>query len=310
MDPSPRCAGARNVRGRRKRSGPRNCLAARGVARRLARALRTSRTGSSGRRASQNRQAFAQRAEGERRPSGRLGASLCAVASRSPPRPKSSRCASGSTRPRASRRATTSRRARTCSRCARTRAAGAPRFAAALGPRAGVVRSGGGIGERAADQRARGDGRERPAFRDAFRARRCIVPASGFYEWASRGDFRQPYWIAPNDGAPFGIAGLWERWIAPDGARLESCALLTTAANARIADAARPHARDPRAGRLRGLARSRARRRRRSPELLAPLASDALALRPVGTRVNRVENDDAALLDAVPEPPRQPSLFG
>ena len=44
-------------------------------------------------------------------------------------------------------------------------------------------------------------------------------------------------------------------------------------------------------------------------ELLAPLASDALALRPVGTRVNRVENDDAALLDAVPEPPRQPSLF-
>src|SRR5437762_2549562 len=44
----------------------------------------------------------------------------------------------------------------------------------------------------------------RPAFRDAFRARRCIVPASGFYEWADRGDFRQPYWIAPGDGAPLG----------------------------------------------------------------------------------------------------------
>src|SRR5262245_10994329 len=53
---------------------------------------------------------------------------------------------------------------------------------------------------------------ERPAFRDAFRARRCIVPASGFYEWADLGGYRQPYWIARPDGAYFGIAGLWGRW--------------------------------------------------------------------------------------------------
>src|SRR3989442_10476943 len=51
----------------------------------------------------------------------------------------------------------------------------------------------------------------RSAFREAFRTRRCIVPATGFYEWADRGGFRQPYWIAPDDGAPFGIAGVWER---------------------------------------------------------------------------------------------------
>jgi len=149
---------------------------------------------------------------------------------------------------------------------------------------------------------------ERRAFRDAFRARRCIVPASGFFEWAKRGDFRQPYWIAPKDGAPFGIAGLWECWIAPDGARVESCALLTTAANARVAElhdrmpailAPQDHAAwlDP-TREVAALA-----------ELLAPLPSDSLAFRAVGTRVNRVENDDAALLDAVPEPPRQPSLF-
>jgi len=148
----------------------------------------------------------------------------------------------------------------------------------------------------------------RPAFRDAFRQRRCIVPASGFYEWANRGDFRQPYWIAPNDGMPFGIAGLWERWSAPDGARLESCALLTTAANARVAEL---HDRMPAilapadyAAWLdpgRGVAAL--------SELLAPVASGALALRPVGTRVNRVENDDAACLDAVPEPPRQQTLL-
>src|SRR5262245_47711696 len=149
----------------------------------------------------------------------------------------------------------------------------------------------------------------RPALRDAFRSRRCIVPASGFYEWASRGDFRQPYWIAPHDGGPWGIAGLWERWIAPDGARLESCALLTTAANARIADL---HDRMPAI-----LATPADYAAWLDPAqdgaalagLLAPLASDALELRPVGTRVNRVENADPALLDAVPEPPHQPSLF-
>jgi putative SOS response-associated peptidase YedK len=149
---------------------------------------------------------------------------------------------------------------------------------------------------------------ERPAFRDAFRARRCIVPASGFYEWADLGGYRQPYWIAPRDGALLGIAALWERWIAPDGARLESCALLTTAANERIAQL---HDRMPAI-----LARGDyaawldpERDLAALAELLAPLAPDALALRPVGTRVNRVDNDDPALLDAVPEPPRQASLF-
>jgi putative SOS response-associated peptidase YedK len=148
----------------------------------------------------------------------------------------------------------------------------------------------------------------RPAFREAFRARRCIVPASGFYEWASRGDFRQPYWIAPGDGAPWGIAGLWERWTAPSGAQLESCALLTTAANARIADL---HDRMPAilAPADYAVWLDAATDTAALAALLAPLGSDALELRPVGTRVNRVENDDAALLDAVPEPPRQPSLF-
>ena len=148
----------------------------------------------------------------------------------------------------------------------------------------------------------------RPAFRDAFRARRCIVPANGFYEWADLGGYRQPYWIAPPGGALFGIAGIWERWTAPDGARLESCALLTTAANERIAAL---HDRMPAI-----LAPAQyaawldpAQDVAALGALLAPLASDALALRPVGTRVHRLENDDPSLLDAVPEPPRQASLF-
>jgi len=149
---------------------------------------------------------------------------------------------------------------------------------------------------------------EKPAFRDAFRARRCIVPASGFYEWADLGGYRQPYWIAPPDGSLFGIAGLWERWTAPDGGRLESCALLTTAASARIAAL---HDRMPAilAPEQYALWLDPAREAAELAGLLAPLPSDALALRPVGTRVNRIENDDPALLDAVPEPPRQASLF-
>src|SRR5262249_36503826 len=122
---------------------------------------------------------------------------------------------------------------------------------------------------------------QRPAFRDAFRARRCIVPASGFYEWAQRGDFRQPYWIAVHDGAPFGIAGLWDRWTAPSGALLESCALLTVAANARIAEL---HDRMPAILAPDAYAAwlDPAREVAALAALLAPLASDALALRPVG----------------------------
>ncbi len=149
---------------------------------------------------------------------------------------------------------------------------------------------------------------QRPAFRDAFRARRCIVPASGFYEWADRGDFHQPYWIAPHDGGLLGIAGLWERWVAPDGARLESCALLTTAANARVAEL---HDRMPAILAPHDYAAwlDPAREIAALAALLAPLAPDALFARPVGTRVNRIENDDAACLEAVAEPPRQPSLF-
>jgi putative SOS response-associated peptidase YedK len=59
-------------------------------------------------------------------------------------------------------------------------------------------------------------GSEKPAFRDAFRLRRCIVPASGFYRWRSRGGGpKQLYLIHRRDGAPMGLAGLWELWTDP-----------------------------------------------------------------------------------------------
>jgi putative SOS response-associated peptidase YedK len=73
---------------------------------------------------------------------------------------------------------------------------------------------------------------EKPAFRAAFKARRCLIPASGFYEWqATGGKHKQPYHIRMRDGQPFAFAGLWERWLA-EGEPVETCAILTTTPNA------------------------------------------------------------------------------
>jgi len=74
---------------------------------------------------------------------------------------------------------------------------------------------------------------EKPSFRVAFRRRRCLVVADGFYEW-QRGVLahkKQPFYFRLKNGQPFAFAGLWEHWKAPDGEVIESCTILTTAAN-------------------------------------------------------------------------------
>jgi len=73
--------------------------------------------------------------------------------------------------------------------------------------------------------------REKPAFRNAFRRRRCLVPANGFYEWQRREDRKQPYYIRMRDERIFAFAGLWDRWEGEEGSVVETCAILTTAAN-------------------------------------------------------------------------------
>jgi putative SOS response-associated peptidase YedK len=75
---------------------------------------------------------------------------------------------------------------------------------------------------------------EKPSFRQALRARRCIIPASGFYEWRTEGKARLPYYIHRRDGEVLSLAGLWERWTPPAGAPLETCTILTTAANSLV----------------------------------------------------------------------------
>lgn len=73
---------------------------------------------------------------------------------------------------------------------------------------------------------------EKPAFRSAFRHRRCLIPADGYYEWKSVQGRKQPYYFSMKDGNPFCFAGLWERWQPADGAPMESCTIITTSANA------------------------------------------------------------------------------
>jgi putative SOS response-associated peptidase YedK len=72
---------------------------------------------------------------------------------------------------------------------------------------------------------------EKPSFRAAFKRRRCLIPASGFYEWQKQGKTKQPIYITPANGEMFALAGLWESWQGTDGSELESCTIVTTTPN-------------------------------------------------------------------------------
>jgi len=139
---------------------------------------------------------------------------------------------------------------------------------------------------------------EKPSFRAAFRRGRCLVPASGFYEWKKVAGRKQPYYVHPAGADLFAFAGLTERGNGPDGP-VRSCAIITTDANER----------------MRGI-------HDRMPVILEPKDYDAwldpaipgsdalkallrpcpdamIAAHPVSTRVNTPKNDDEALLEPV-----------
>jgi len=140
---------------------------------------------------------------------------------------------------------------------------------------------------------------EKPAFRSAFRHRRCLVPADGFYEWKKLDGTKQPYRIGLEGDAPFAFAGLWEVWDGPEGA-VRSFTIVTTDASAAIADI---HDRMPVILPPRHFAGWIA--EDTPPEVLLAMlgpyeghAEDGGPLRayPVSSRVNNVRNDDADLL--------------
>ncbi|HSA58963.1 MAG TPA: SOS response-associated peptidase [bacterium] len=73
--------------------------------------------------------------------------------------------------------------------------------------------------------------KEKPSFRAPLQSRRCIVPATGFFEWKREGARKTPMYFTAADGEPLGLAGLWETWKTPDGGLLRSFTIITTEAN-------------------------------------------------------------------------------
>ena len=152
---------------------------------------------------------------------------------------------------------------------------------------------------------------EKPAFRTAFACRRCLVVADGFYEWRRHGRERQPFYFSAVDEKLLALAGVWARWEYPGGNVVESCSVLTTAANALMSPI---HHRMPviipPPGRQRWLTAPAADAADLLP-LLAPAPAGSLRMHAVAPMVNRVGRDGPELIAPIEPPaPRQLDLFG
>ena len=149
----------------------------------------------------------------------------------------------------------------------------------------------------------------KPAFRDALKSRRCLIPADGFYEWMRTGKAKQPYCFEVNNGELFAFAGIWDRWKDPSGQWVKSCSILTTTPNAvtsafhdRMPVILDPYAYDvwldP------GMTNVAA-----AAELLKPYNARTMRCYPVSSRVNHVANDDEECSAHVELAPVQNQLF-
>jgi putative SOS response-associated peptidase YedK len=141
---------------------------------------------------------------------------------------------------------------------------------------------------------------EKPAFRDAFKKRRCIIPADGFYEWQRTDGKKQPYFFRMRDESPFGFAGLWERWEGTGREAINSCTILTTQAN----DVLRPvHDRMPvilHPEDYELWLDSDVRKLDPVKELLIPYPASEMMSYPVGTSINSPRNQGAELMEQMP----------
>jgi putative SOS response-associated peptidase YedK len=138
---------------------------------------------------------------------------------------------------------------------------------------------------------------EKPAFREAFKKRRCIIPADGFYEWQRTEGRKQPFFFQMKDERPFGFAGLWERWQGAGGEAIESCTILTTEAN----EVLRPvHDRMPvilHPGDYELWLDEDVRKRELLRDLLGPYPAEEMVSQPVSTAVNSPRNQGETLIE-------------
>lgn len=136
---------------------------------------------------------------------------------------------------------------------------------------------------------------EKPIFRAAFRQKRVIVPASGFYEWKAEGKAKQPFYIHPTDGDLFAFAGLMEDWHGPDGEVMVSACIVTTEPNELMASI---HNRMPVILPKDAWGRwlDPAIQLKEVHPLLVPYSAELMAAHPVGPAVGNVRNDGPELI--------------
>lgn len=164
-----------------------------------------------------------------------------------------------------------------------------------------------GIGARMINARSE-TAAEKPAFRAAFRRRRCLVLADGFYEWQKENGGKQPFYIRLRDGQPFAFAGLWESWKGEGETVIESCTLLTTQPN----DLIHPlHNRMPVILHPRDYALwldPEMQAAERLKPLLRPYPFEEMVAYPVSRFVNKPQNDDPRCIEPLPEDRPLPGL--
>lgn len=138
---------------------------------------------------------------------------------------------------------------------------------------------------------------EKPSFRSAFRHRRCLIIADGFYEWRRQEGKKQPFYFRLQDGL-FAFAGLWEHWQDPDGEVIDSCTILTTQANEilqpihdRMPVILNPKDYD--------LWLDPMQKPEQLQQLLQPYSSTAMTCYPVSTKVNKPTNDTPELINSL-----------